>query len=167
VASKKEAAAKTNHGKSWLIPILLSVVVAALVGGGMAWWLTRAAPPAGGEAAEAKTETEARRRPAQYLPLDPVFVVNLADEREIRYLQVEIQVMTRDPKLADDLETHMPMVRNRLLLLFSQQHSNQLRSREDKERLQAEALEEVREVLKSQAGREGIEALLFTSFVTQ
>jgi flagellar protein FliL len=165
VASKKEASVKSDGGKSLLIPLFVAVIVAAGVGGGAAWFFTRAATQAteAGEPAR-----EAVRGPAQYLALEPVFVVNLADEKEIRYLQLEIQIMTRDPRLADDLKTHMPMIRNRLLLLFSQQRSTELRTREAKERLQEEALEEVRAVLKSEAGRDGgIEALLFTSFVTQ
>jgi flagellar protein FliL len=166
VASKKEASAKASHGKSWLVPVLVAVVLAMAGGAAAAWFLTRPAEPVDAEQAEAKADS--KRGPAVYLAIDPGFVVNLADENEIRYLQLEIQVMTRDPRLAADLDTHMPMIRNRLLLLFSQQKSADLRTREDKERLQNEALEEVRSVLKSEGGRSGgVEALLFTSFVTQ
>lgn len=164
MASKKEAAAKPARGKRWLIPTLIGVVVAALLGGGLTWYLAGGEPPATGEEA---AEPAAAKGPAQYIGIDPAFVVNLADEDEIRYLQVEIQVMTRDPKIAEDMKIHMPMIRNRLLLLFSQKRSSELRTREDKEQLQADALKEVQDVLVAEVGRPGIDALLFTSFVTQ
>lgn len=164
MASKKEAAARPARGKSWLIPTLIGVVVAALIGGGLAWYLLRDPAPAADAEAEAPA---ANKGPAQYIGIDPAFVVNLADEDEIRYLQVEIQVMTRDPKVAEDMKVHMPMIRNRLLLLFSQKRATELRTREDKEKLQADALKEVQDVLTAEIGRPGIDALLFTSFVTQ
>jgi flagellar protein FliL len=163
VASKKEAANPAG-GKSWLIPTLIAVVVAALVGGGVAWFLVGRTPAGPADAAAA---IEAPKGPAEYVGIEPAFVVNLADEDDIRYLQVEIQVMTRDPKVVDALKAHMPMIRNRLLLLFSQKRATELRTREDKERLQADALKEVQDVLTVEIGRPGIEALLFTSFVTQ
>jgi flagellar protein FliL len=166
VASKKEGAARTSRGKTWLFPVLISVVATAMIGGGTAWYLVGRAP-AGTGAEGAAAAVQVPKGPAQYVGIEPAFVVNLADEGELRYLQVEIQVMTRDPKIADELKTHMPMIRNRLLLLFSQQRVAELRSREDKERLQAAALQEVQDVLTSETGRPGIETLLFTSFVTQ
>ena len=162
--SKKEAAPpRANRGKSWLIPLLVSVIAAALAGGGAAWFfVSRAAPHAEADAAA----VEPPKAPAQYIPIEPAFVVNLADE-EVRYLQVEIQVVTREPDAAAAMKTHMPMIRNRLLLLFSQQKATELRTREDKERLQSEALAEVQAVLTEQTGKPGVEALLFTSFVSQ
>nr|WP_281379698.1 flagellar basal body-associated FliL family protein [Rehaibacterium terrae] len=99
--------------------------------------------------------------------MEPAFVVNLADRDLDRYLQVEVQVMTRDASVIPALEAHMPLIRNRLLLLFGQQHADQLRSREDKERLQEEALAELQAILAEVAGKPGIEAVYFTNFVTQ
>jgi len=162
--AKKEGAPPRARGKSWLIPLLVSVVAAAVAGGGAAWFFVSRATPAVTDPAAAAVE--APKAPAQYIPIEPVFVVNLADE-EVRYLQVEIQVVTREPATAEAMKTHMPMIRNRLLLLFSQQKAAELRTREDKERLQAEALAEVQAVLTEQTGKPGIEALLFTSFVSQ
>ncbi len=167
MAAKKEGAPKVAHGKSWLIPLLVSVVGATLAGGGAAWFLvSRAAPPAAATT-EAEAGEQKPKAPAQYVSITPAFVVNLADENETRYLQVEIEVMTRDEKVVKEVATHLPMIRNRLLLLFSQQRASELRTREDKERLQELALQEVQNVLQEQSGGPGIDALLFTSFVTQ
>jgi flagellar protein FliL len=75
--------------------------------------------------------------------------------------------MSRTPKMEDTLKQHMPIIRNRLLLLFSQQTVEGVRSREAKEKLQADALKEVQAVLTEATGKPGIDALYFTSFVTQ
>ena len=84
-----------------------------------------------------------------------------------RYLQVEVQAMTRDPEVDAMLQAHSPRIRNRLMLLFGQQTSEKLHTRADKERLQREALAEVQAILKAETGKPGVEALYFTSFVTQ
>lgn len=119
----------------------------------------------GGEHGETKTAGE-----PIYKGLDPAFVVNLADDDGSRYLQVEVQVMSKDQGAIDAVELHMPVIRNQLLLLFSNRKMDELRSREARETLQKQALIEVQKILKDMAGKTGknsIEALYFTSFVTQ
>lgn len=105
---------------------------------------------------------------AEYLPLPPAFVVNL-DETPVgpRYLQVEVQLVTRDPTAVEQMQHHAPALRARLLMLFAQQTYEGLASREGKEALQAEALEEARALMLAETGQAHVEALLFTSFVTQ
>ena len=107
------------------------------------------------------------RSPAQYFALEPAFVVNLTDDDSVRYLQADVQLVTRDADTRTALEQHAPAIRNRLLLLFGQQSSAQLGQRSGKERLQASALTEVRQVLRQEAAADKIEAVIFTSLVTQ
>ncbi|MBB5016722.1 flagellar basal body-associated FliL family protein [Rehaibacterium terrae] len=150
----------------WLIVLLLVLFVALPAGIGVGWYLVAGAKA---EVADADGQAKAGKAPpaAIYHALEPAFVVNLADRDLDRYLQVEVQVMTRDASVIPALEAHMPLIRNRLLLLFGQQHADQLRSREDKERLQEEALAELQAILAEVAGKPGIEAVYFTNFVTQ
>lgn len=144
------------------LPLILAlVVVVAALGAGGWWWLAHDAA-ADADAAEAAEQTQ----PAQYLALEPAFVVNLADE-ESRYLQLEVQVMARDPAVIKAVELHMPAIRNRLLLLFSQQHAASLHDRAGKERLQTTALREVQALLRKETDKSDVQALYFTSFVTQ
>ncbi len=105
--------------------------------------------------------------PAQYIALEPAFIVNLADTDGVRYLQADVQLQTRDPDTVAAIGLHTPIIRNRLLLLFGQQTSQQLTGRTGKERLQAQALAEVRAVLKAQHAANKVDALLFTSVVIQ
>jgi flagellar FliL protein len=165
----KEKPAGGGGGKKWLIPVIGGVLLAAGIGAGIAWYLSRQAKPAepGAEVPAAAASAEAAAGPATYVALEPPFVVNLADPGGDRYLQVEVQLMTRAKGLEEQLTLHMPVIRNRLLLLFSQQTVDGVRSREAKEALQQKALEEVQSVLSEATGSAGVDALYFTSFVTQ
>ncbi len=143
----------------WILIVLLVVGIA----GAGAWWFLQGR----GDAHAAEPAAAATRSPARYYALEPAFVVNLADAGAVRYLQADVQVMTRDEATGAALELHTPAIRNRLLLLFGQQTAAQLAQRTAKERLQEQALAEVRGVLKSERAADKVEAVFFTSLVTQ
>jgi len=160
--SPATATARTGGSKlPWIIVAVLLLVVA----GGAGWWYLqgRAAPV---EKA-ADTPAASTRKPAQYYLFEPAFVVNLADTDAVRYLQADIQVMTRDPETVKALQLHDPAIRNRLLLLFGQQSAQQLAQRSAKERLQERAKAEVVAVLRAEQAADKVEAVFFTSLVTQ
>lgn len=154
-ADAPQAPAKSR--KSLLI--IVAVLVLAGAGGG-GWYFLHAQKEKG-------TADAAKQAPPQYFPLNPAFVVNLADENDRHYLQVDVELMSRDPAAGDIVNRNAPLIRNRLLMLFSQKQSAELRTRADKEKLQSEALEETRKVLLAETGQPGVDALYFTSFVTQ
>jgi flagellar FliL protein len=139
----------------WIIVVALLVVLAG--GAGAAYWFLKPSRPASAKALA----------PAQYIALDPAFVVNLADTDGVRYLQADVQLQTRDADTAAAIALHSPIIRNRLLLLFGQQTSQQLNGRNGKEHLQAQALAEVKNILKAQHAANRVDALLFTSIVIQ
>jgi len=86
----------------------------------------------------------------------------------VRFLQIAVQLETRDPATIELLKTNDPVVRNDLLLLFANQKYAQLSTREGKETLRVQALEAVRKVLATAGGHpERLEAVYFTSFVMQ
>lgn len=105
--------------------------------------------------------------PAIYHAFEPAFVVNFKEKGRTRYLQINVQVMTRDEDVIKTLDQHMPLIRNNLLLLFSGKDADTLHSPEGKEKLRQAALEEVQRILEEQTGNPGVEALYFTNFVTQ
>lgn len=106
-------------------------------------------------------------QPAIYLPVDPAFVVNFAAQGKARFLQVTVEVMTRDPHMPDQIKLHMPVIRNNLMLLFSSQSYDGVSTLEGKEALREEALEVVQQILEEETGDPGVEAVYFTSFVMQ
>lgn len=168
-AAADAAATPPKKSRKLLIVILLLVLVAAGGGGGYWYYLQQQhAQDAAKEKSKHKEEQAAPvKAPAVYLPLQPSFVVNLSDTEAMRYLQADMEVMARDPKVLEDVKLHMPRIRNRLLLLLGQQRSFDISTREGKEALQAKVLAEIQRVLTDETGRPGVEAVYFTSFVMQ
>lgn len=119
-----------------------------------------------GKAGVAKTAKAEKRAPL-YLAFEPAFVVNFQDEQSLRFLQVEVQVMAYRQDELDALTASGPMVRDALLMLFSDQAFETLATREGKERLRVQALEELRRIVLDRTGKGGLEAVYFTSFVMQ
>ncbi len=105
--------------------------------------------------------------PAIYIPIDPAFVVNFASQGRARFLQITVEVMTRDPKVPEHVEQHLPVIRNNLMLLFSSQTYDSVSTLEGKETLREEALAVIQQVLEDETGDPGVEAVYFTSFVMQ
>ncbi len=115
-----------------------------------------------GSAKGAGTEQKA----SLYLALDPPLVVNFEDGAVVRFLQITMEVMTKEQAAIDGVQKNLPLIRNNLLLLMSNRDFAALMSREGKEKLRAEALAEVQDILKKQ-GSPAVDDLLFTSFVVQ
>ena len=149
-----------------LVIALIAVVAAAAAGGGV-WYFTQA-PHAADGAPATQAKPKAPPAPAQYFGLEPPFVVNLNSSFDgPRYLQVEVQLMSRDPAAMEAIKLHAPAIRAKLLMLFSQVEPTDIADRAGKERLQASSLAEVQKLLKAETGKPGADELLFTSFVTQ
>lgn len=163
-AASEDAAPAAAGGKSKAKLFLLVAVVVLALGGAGAWFFL--GQKAAGEHGEAKHV--APSGPPIYFALDPPFVVNFEAQQAVRFLQVTVQVMSRDPVTVELLKANDPMLRNDLLMLFGNQKYETLASREGKEALRKEALETVRHVIKTAEGKAGqIEAVYFTSFVMQ
>ena len=105
--------------------------------------------------------------PPLYLAFDPPLVASLEDKGSIRFLQVTIELMARDEKVIAAVETHMPVIRNNLLMMLGGQTVSSLTNREEKEKLRKQALTEVQKIMKANTGETGVEDLYFTSFVVQ
>lgn len=165
-SSKASSASKGGSKLPLILLSLLAVVAVASAAGAWYWASRRTAEIKQAAVAEvAKARLPAQ---AQYLALEPPFVVNLNGGLDgPQYLQVEIQLMTRDTDALADLQRHSPAIRARLLMLLAQQTPDGIADRAGKEKLQAQALAEVQKLMRAETGGPAVEALLFTSFVTQ
>ncbi len=159
---------KEGGSKKKLI-IIIAAALLLLGGGGGAAWFFLSGDDEVTEAVEeeGKGKKEEEPKVALYQALDPVFVVNLPPGGSAKMLQVGLQVMVRDPELLDFLKHNDPMLRNNLLTLFGSQQADALRDRSGKEKLQAEVLKSLNELVKKQDGPGEVEAVYFTSFVMQ
>ena len=145
----------------------LMLVIAAVVvlGGAAGGWFVFAGN--GGEKAEAKPVEEVKL-PPQFVALDPPFVVNFQPGSSARFLQVAVQVMTRDAQMVAQLEHLSPVIRNDLLMLFGNKQVAEVSTPEGKEGLRSATLEAVRRIVAEEHGKpDAVEAVYFTSFVMQ
>ncbi|TVS18546.1 MAG: flagellar basal body protein FliL [Gammaproteobacteria bacterium] len=159
-----EEAAPASPGKKprrlWLWSMVLLMIGGS--GAGAAWYLDLIGPVGvDGIAAEERV------RPPIYFTLDDNLVVNFQSPGRARYLQVGIELMTRDEAAIPVLKRHAAVVRNNLIMLLSDQSFEGLSSREGKETLQQAALEEVQRVLVEFHGSPAVESLYFTGFLMQ
>lgn len=127
--------------------------------------LTPGCSEPGPVAEDAAEHTE--KGPPKYLALDPPLVVSFEDRSAIRFLQVTVEVMAREDEAIEAVNTHMPVIRNNLLMLMGGKTLADLTSRDGKEQLRQEALAEVQRILQTNTGENGVEDLYFTSFVVQ
>src|SRR3977135_889222 len=158
------ADAPPTKSRKWLIIGVAAFVV--LAGAGAAALLLTGNGNAHGKKAQAQHK-EPLAAPL-YVALDPPFVVNFDGEQLVRFLQITVQVMTRDPATVELLKANDPVVRNDLLLLFANQKYEVVATRAGKERLRSDALAAIRHVVESSGGKaDHVEQVYFTSFVMQ
>lgn len=170
---ESEGEGKAKKPKTLLIIIIVAVLAVA-GGGGGAYVLLK--PPAteeelaaeDGEEGEAGEE-ELEEKPATpyYFSLNPPFVVNFVGKGRAKFLQVNIDGLTRDPSVKEDITTHLPQIRNNVVFILSSKRHEDLVSPEGKEALRKQVLEEIRSILKKETGNSDVEDIYFTSFVIQ
>ncbi|QDI03555.1 MULTISPECIES: flagellar basal body-associated FliL family protein [Xanthomonas translucens group] len=171
--SKKSADAKDpkeapegGKSKKKLLIIVIAAVLVLGGGGAGAWFFLKKPDAAHGKPAAKTAELP---KPAQYFAMDPAFVVNLngSPDDGPHYLQMEVQLMTRDPEELKLITENAPAIRAHLLMLFSQVQAKDIADIAGRKKLQAAALADAQKLMAAETGKKCVEELLFTSFVTQ
>lgn len=173
-AAQAPQAPAPSGGNNKMMFIMLGAMFFLLVAGmgGMFFMLkgksdTKETSAASAEHGDKKEEPK-NKGAALYVSFEPPFVVNFAADSPVRFLQVSLQVMTREAAMEHMLKENDPAVRNAILTLLSTQKYEELATPDGKETLRAKALEAVRGVVKEEGGDgEKVEAVYFTSFVMQ
>ena len=106
--------------------------------------------------------------PALYTSLHPPLVVNFTDGRgDSHFMQITMEVMARDPQVIDAVRTHAAAIRNNLILLYGNADYETVVTRAGKEQMLADALEEIRGIVRERTGKDGVEAVYFTNLIIQ
>ena len=144
-----------KKGKKKLIIIAAAVAALLAVGGGVAVVMVKKSHAAAEQEAEdgdnapaapAKAAKHDPKAVPSFVPLDP-FTVNLADRDAERYAQVAVTLEIGEAKLADQIKTYMPAIRNNVLLAIADKTAAQLMDRDGKRRLAAEIRRETARAL--------------------
>lgn len=157
-----------SRKKLWII---LSLSMLLLLGGGGAgayFFVFAEGDPLGlFGGADARGEQVEQRRPPIYYSMDPAFINNLSGTGGRRFMQVTVQLMARDQAVITAVQRHEPVVRNDLLMLFSDQTLESVDTTSGKEELRRKSLEAIRRILRSHDEPDALEDLFFTSFIVQ
>jgi flagellar protein FliL len=166
--AKPAAAVPAAPKKSKKLLIIIIAAAVVLIGGGAGAWFAFGGKAEAGKDGEAKEAKHEVKLPSQFVTLDPPFVVNFGPGASVRFLQIAVQLMTRDPHMVEFLERNTPIIRNDLLLLFGNKQPEEVSTNEGKEALRAAALEAVRKIIAAEGQKpETLEGVYFTSFVMQ
>lgn len=133
-----DAAPKPKGKKKLMVIVIALVVVLAIAGAGAMFFLKK---KGGGDEEEGEDShapaahaTHDDKNPPTFLPIDNL-VVNLADPGGERFAQIGITFQMADSHSSDSLKTNMPRVRSAILMMTSQRTSEELLSRDGKEKL--------------------------------
>ncbi|MFT7561679.1 MAG: flagellar FliL protein [Flavobacteriales bacterium] len=106
-------------------------------------------------------------RPAIYYPLKPAYIINIDGRGRKRYLRLDISLLTRDVDMISVIDIHRASIDNTVNLVSSGQIYEDIQTPEGKEFLRLQLLQELQVVFEKEAGKPGIEQVLFTNFVIQ
>lgn len=156
-----------GKGKLKLI-IGLVVVVILAVGLSIAGtlWFLKSDDSAAADEATAEADAEPAFAPSHYYSITKPFIVTLSTEGRQRYMQIFVALQSRNPEALDAAQTHMPLIRSKLLTLFGSQDFQAMQTPEGKQSLLDEGVATVNGVLE-QEGAEPIDRILFENFVLQ
>ena len=138
-AAATDAPAKPKGKKTMLIAII-AVVLLLVIGAGAFMFLNRS--HGDDEEAPVAQSKEKDKAPPTFLPMDNM-VVNLADPGGEKFAQIGITVEVMDQKTADKVKSYLPTIRSGVLMLISQRTSEELLTKDGKEKLATDIYREV------------------------
>jgi len=156
------------QGKGGMMKIIIIAVAMLAIGGGAVFFFMGgedAQPEGVAEEAQEEEVVEEELDPI-YFPLAPAFVVNFEVGSKVRYVQMELQIMSYHQEAIDKVEVNMPAVRNSLIMLFGSQEFENLKTVEGKEKLRMDVKSKIHEVVRLK-GDKKINDVFFTAFVMQ
>ncbi len=155
------APAKTGSGKKMILLALVGILLLG-GGGGAAWFFM------GGKDEKSDTQEEhakaegGHEEPGPIMELEP-FLLNLADNGELRFLKVSIKLELDRPEEKTDFQNKTPAIRDALLVLLSSKESQLLRTVNGKRRVREEIMTRVNGVMSK--GK--VANVFFTDFIIQ
>lgn len=103
-----------------------------------------------------------------YVSLGNSMVLNLSTEgKRLTFLQLEADVLVKDDNAIPIIETHIPAIRHKLILLLSEQNAKDMKSPVIREQIRQQATTEIRGMLEKMADNSDIEEVLFSNFLVQ
>jgi flagellar FliL protein len=113
------------------------------------------------------SQQEEHKDVAIYFAFPDPFTVNFETDQGLRFLQVSLEVMSYQQEAIDGIQTHMPVIKNNIILLLSNQSYGTLVSLEGKEKIRQDVLNEIQGILTKHKIKAKVQEVYFTTFVMQ
>ncbi len=168
MADEANETQEAASGGGMMKKLVLVGVGALLLGVGVFAGMTFLGDKAPPEDEAVAEEAEPTSGPAIYQSLHPPLVVNFKDSLgDSHFMQITMEVMSRDQTVINSVREHTPLIRNSLILLYSGAVYEEVTTREGKEKMLADGLAEIQKVMQEETGETGVEAVYFTALVIQ
>jgi len=173
MAEGDEAATEKKGGNKLVVILLAVLIVVILAIGGVVTTLLLTGgddKPAGEgeETTEQSEEVEEPKGPPITIALGNPITVNLSKPNDANVLQVQLDLVTRDPKVEELIKTQRSRIVNDVMLVLSEVDSAELRTRAGKEALQESLTEEINGILEDASELEQpVENVYFTKLLMQ
>jgi flagellar FliL protein len=102
-----------------------------------------------------------------YFEIPTPFVVNLADNDSLNFLQVNAQLKVAREDLKQHLSKHMPAIQHTVMMVLSEQSAGDVKSVAGKQKLRETTLKELQSLLQQQVGDPAVTEIYFTGFIIQ
>ncbi|WP_437879460.1 flagellar basal body-associated protein FliL [Pseudomonas sp. LRF_L74] len=102
-----------------------------------------------------------------YYSLVPALVGNFGAGPKLKFFKADIALQVKGADAEKIVEHHDPLIRNQLVMLFSQQTEETMNGQDGKEKLRQEALKQVQDVLNQEEGKPVVDDLLFNNLIIQ
>ncbi|MDX1370244.1 flagellar basal body-associated protein FliL [Pseudomonas sp.] len=119
-------------------------------------------------AEEAEKKPEEGAPPAvAYVSLTPALVGNFGTGPKLKFYKADIALRVSGAAAEGKVKHHEPLIRNQLVMLFSQQTEESIAAAGAKEVLRQEALKQVQDILTQEEGQPLVDDLLFNNLIIQ
>jgi flagellar FliL protein len=170
----EEPSEASSGGKRKLILLIVGAILLLGIGIGAGFFVGNmtADDPDSAESAEVDEEDEDTDRKKTddrhniYITVGKLLAA-VEHNGSTRYIQAEVDLVGYEKSVMDDAQHNVPALRNRLLLLFSSQNFDDVRTIAGRERLRVESLKAVNDVLELGPKGDRVEDVYFTAFVIQ
>lgn len=103
-----------------------------------------------------------------YVSLGDSMILNLStDSQRLTFLQLKADVLISDADAEDIIETHIPAIRHKLIVLLSDQKAIDMKTASKREQIRLMATAQIRAMIEELSGSSAVSDVLFSSFLVQ
>lgn len=102
-----------------------------------------------------------------YITFKPPLTANFGGVGKLKYIKADFSLRVDNSEVAGAVQHNMPLIRNNLLILMAKQTDETLTGAEGKEAMRQEALKQIQDIIKKEAGMEGVKDIFYNNLLVQ